>query len=198
MKKPLIYIVIALIAFVIGALVCSKYMDNRKPEIKIERDTVRVKEVDSTKIKFLEQELSKAKAIKEKVEIKVPFQVVKKDTVYVDTVKVNTNKYVGTEELENGKVHYEIYADSLHAYSFKLETEKEIIKERIEITLPPKSALFIGGGVDYGEGVQSAELGLMYNRRQKWQVGISINQDFTANLPQNMRTTVGIKAYIKI
>jgi hypothetical protein len=192
------YVVVALIVLVVGAFLSSKFFDNREPEIKIERDTISVPEIDSTRVKFLEEELKKAKAKKEKVTIKVPVPVVQHDTVYTDSSTVVTTKYTGSEVLNNGTINYEIYADSLHAYNFTLETENQIIKETITKTLPPKSALFLGGGVNINDGIQSAEIGLMYNRRQKWQVGVVVNQDLSGLLSSGKQTSVGVRAYIKL
>lgn len=192
------YVMVALAALVVGAFLSSKWFDKREPEVKVERDTIIVRTQDSTKVKYLEEELKKAKASKEKVTIRVPVTIVEKDTVYTDSSTVVTTKYTGTEKLNNGVIKYEIYADSLHAYNFTLETEKEYIKETITKTLPPKSALFIGGGVNYNSGIQSAEIGLMYNRRQKYQVGVVVSQDLSGLLPNNQRTSVGLRAYIKL
>lgn len=187
------YVIIALIALAVGAFTSSRIFDNREPEIKVEVDTIRIPQVDSTRIKFLEEELASLRADTAKVVIKVP--VIEENPVgepeIVDSVEVATTKYTGTQELTNGTIGYEIYADSLHAFNFTLETEKEIINTTITKTLPPKSALFVGGGVNF-DG--SGELGLMYNRRQKWQVGVVVNQDFALG----RGTSLGVRAYIKL
>jgi len=191
------YGLVALIAFVVGALAFQP--SKQKPEVKIETvtkiDTVTVVKRDS--VPFIP--VIKDKTVtKEDVTITVPTEQ------EPDGTQVKTKLYKGTKVFDDvkAKLEYEIFADSLHATSFNLEVEEQtVIKEvvtTIEKTLPPKSALFIGGGVDFGEGIQAAEIGLMYNRRQKWQAGIVVNQDLTGNLPQNMRTTVGGRVYIKL
>lgn len=168
--------------------------------MKTKVDTVVTTVVDESKIKYLEEELKKEKARVKKVTIKVPVPVV--DGEEPDSVAIITRQYNGTEELDNGTIGYEIYADSLHAVKFTLETKDTVINTTTEITkiLPPRNKLFLSMGV---EGAvtqpavpQAASLGLMYNIKQKWAVGVEVRQDFTGLLPSNQATTVGLKVHI--
>lgn len=197
MKRIGTYVVVALIAMALGAFATSKWF-SPEPEVTVEYDTIRVPQVDSTKVKFLQEELAKAKATKEKVTIKVPVPVIQRDTVYTDSSTVVTTKYTGREELNNGIINFEIYADSLHAYNFMLETEKEYITETITKFMPPRNVLMVGGGLNYNGGLNSAEAGLMYNIKQKWQIGVVVNHDLTGLLPSEQRTSFGLRAYFKL
>ena len=115
--------------------------------------------------------------------------------------EVETTKYTGREELSNGTIDYEIYTDSLRATAFKLTTKDSIITNTIERTerLPPISRLYASGGLESsisGFSPQAASIGLMYNRRQKWGVGVEIRHDFSGLLPVSNQNTAGIKIFI--
>jgi hypothetical protein len=115
--------------------------------------------------------------------------------------EVETTKYTGREELSNGTIDYEIYTDSLRATAFKLTTKDSIITNTIERTerLPPISRLYASGGLESsisGFSPQAASIGLMYNRRQKWGVGVEIRHDFSGLLPVSNQNTVGVKVLI--
>lgn len=193
MKGLLKYVVIALIAAAIGAFATSKWLDNRKPKVVIEYDTVIERKIDSVPFKVYD-------TIKSPPEI-VYFDIPDTNPMGEstgDTTRVETKKYTGTETLSNGTINWTVYADKLFATEFTLETQERIITKTITETLPPASALFLGGGLDYNNGLGAAEVGLMYNRRQKWQAGIVINHDLTGLLPQEYRTSIGVRAYIKL
>lgn len=190
-----------LIALALGAILSASVVtcNREEPSVVVETvteikiDTV----VDSTKIKFLEEELKKAQAEVKTVTIKVP--IVEDNGEVVDSVDVITQKYVGTEELDNGTIKYEAYADSLHAIKFELTTKDTVITNTTTITktLPPRSKLFITGGFDGPSFTpQAASVGLMYNVKQKWGVGIEVRQDFSGLLPPKDRTTLGVKVHI--
>lgn len=197
MNGTLKYVLIALIAFALGALASSKWFDNREPEIVVRRDTITIIEKDTTGLQIA----TKDKVEVEPVAITLPAGITTPEgVVLTEPVEVETKKYTGKEVLENGTIEFEIYADKLLAYDFKLTTEKEYIRETITKILPAKSRLYMFGGVEGGlfnNGIpQAAEVGLMYNRRQQWGIGLSIRQDFTGLLPQNKATTLGIRVYI--
>jgi hypothetical protein len=118
-----------------------------------------------------------------------------------DTVEVATTKYEGQESLENGTIDYEIYADNLVAFDFKLTTEKEIVTNTITntVVLPPRSRLYAVVGTDLNFVTKlptAAEAGLMYIRRNKWGVGVAIRHDFSGLLPPQEATTIGVKVLI--
>lgn len=192
------YILVALIALAIGAFASSKWFTT-KPEvvIKTEYDTIIEEKVDSTKIKYLEELLAEKSLKVETVTVKIPVPVTEEES---DSTFVTTKRYKGVANLDNGTIKYEIYADSLHGVKFTLATQDTVINTTKTITklLPSKSALFIGGGVDYNGSISSVEAGLMYNRKQKWQAGIVVNHDLTGLLPSQARTSVGVRAYFKL
>lgn len=190
MKKFGTYAVIALIIFVLGAISGSQWFAP-DPEIKVERDTVTITKVDSVPFKLIDTVTVKSKP----VVINIP--VVSTDTVYVDSVK--TTKYTGSDTLSNGTIDWTIYADKLYATEFKLKTEDKVITETITKTLPSRSRLFVMGGIDMDWTTklpQGVELGLMYNRRQKWGIGVAIRHDVSGILPPNMATTAGLRLYV--
>ena len=115
--------------------------------------------------------------------------------------EVETTKYSGREELSNGTIDYEIYADSLRATAFKLTTKDSIITKTIKTTerLPPISRLYASGGLESSINrfsPQAASIGLMYNRRQKWGVGVELRHDFSGLIPQEQATTFGMRVFI--
>lgn len=193
-------IAVAVGALLTAAVTCSREEPSITTVTVTEVDTTVTEVVDSTRIKFLEEELRKAKVRKEQVVISVPDVTTIQPT---DSVDVKTNKYVGTEELENGIVDYEIYADNLVATKFQLTTKDTVITNNTTTTitkvLPPKSKLFITGGYD-GKNFtpQAVSLGLMYNIKQKWGVGVEVRQDFSGLLPPSDRTTLGVKVQIAL
>ncbi len=192
-------IALALGAVLSAAITCSR---NEEPSVtvvtKTKTDTIIKEVIDSTRIKFLEEELAKANVTAQPVIINVPDGTTIKPT---DSIAIETTKYVGKEVLDNGTIDYEIYADSLRATRFKLTTEDKVITNTVTNTitkvLPPKSKLFITGGFD-GKNFspQAVSLGLMYNIKQKWGIGVEARQDFSGLLPPNDRTTLGVKVYI--
>jgi len=192
MNRILSYVVVALIALAVGAFASSKYFDNREPEVVIEYDTIVETVVDSVGFTVYDTIASPP----EKVTIYIPVETPTGEVI--DSTEVETQKYTGVEELENGTIRWTAYADKLFATEFELETEKETIVKTVTVTLPPKSALFAGGGLNYNQGISSAEVGLMYNRRQKWQAGIVVNHDLTGLLPKGAQTSIGVRAYIKL
>lgn len=193
MKKFGIYAVVALIIFVLGAISGSQWFAP-DPEIKVERDTVTITKVDSVPFKLIDPVKTKPQP----VTISVPKNVIS-TTIAMDTVEVRTNKYQGKEELSNGTIDWTIYADKLYATEFKLKTEDKVITETITKTLPSRSRLFVMGGIDMDWTTklpQGVELGLMYNRRQKWGIGVAIRHDVSGMLPPNMSTTAGLRLYV--
>lgn len=190
------YVLIALIAFALGAFASSKWFDNREPKVIVERDTVIVKEIDSTGFIIATQE----KVEVANTTISLPSgTTLPSGEIITEPIEVPTQKYTGKEEMENGTVEFEIYADNLLGYNFTLTTEKEIITETITKTLPSRSRLFIKGGIDLGwvdKIPQAAEIGLMYNRRQKWGIGASLRHNFSGLLPPQNATTLGVDLYI--
>ena len=115
--------------------------------------------------------------------------------------EVETTKYTGREELSNGTIDYEIYADSLRATAFKLTTKDSIITKTIKITerLPPISRLYASGGLESSINrfsPQAASIGLMYNRRQKWGAGVELRHDFSGLIPKEQATTIGMRVFI--
>jgi hypothetical protein len=190
------YVVVALIAFAIGAFATSKWLDSREVDLVVDYDTVYIDKIDSTGFTPVEQ--SKVNVAPVVMTLPEGFTTPTGE-VLTDSIPVETNKYTGTQVLENGTIDYEIYADRLLAYDFKLTTEDKVVTRTITKTLPSKSRLYFGGGLDFDwvtKRPQGGELGLMYNRRQKWQVGVAVRQDFSGLLPSNMSTTFGVKFYI--
>jgi len=190
------YVLVALIALAVGAFLSSKYLDNREPSITVETvtDTIIKTVVKETPIKFVDTVYVKSKPIT----INVPDNTTLEPT---DSISVETKQYVGKEVLENGTIDYEIYADSIYATKFKLTTKDTVINTVTTITkvLPPKSRLYISGGLDIGivtPTPQAASIGLMYNSRQKWGIGVEVKQDFSGLLPPTNSTTVGVRVYI--
>ena len=190
-----------LIALVIGVILGAGaifYVD-RCPEpvttVVTQTDTIYKTVVDSTEIKFLKEELTKAKANVETVIINVPAEnPMGGESVFTE---VETQKYTGTEELDNGTIGYEIYADSLYAYKFTLEAKETIINNTTTITKwDTRSRLYLGGGLDFNvvnKLPEAASVGLMYNRKQRWAVGVAIGNNFSGLLPVENATTVGVK-----
>lgn len=183
-------IAIAVGAILTAAVTCSQ---NEEPSVTVvtETDTIIKTVIKESPIKYVDRFI-KSKPIT----ITVPDGTTLEPT---DSVTVNTTKYVGTEDLDNGTIEYEIYADSLYATKFRLTTKETIVNNTTTITkvLPPKSRLFISGGYD---GVnfqpQAANVGLMYNIKQKWGIGVEARHDFSGLLPPQNRTTLGVKIYI--
>lgn len=199
--KPIYKYLIALaLGVILSALVINCNREEPSVTVVTKTDTIVKTTVDSSQIKYLQEELKKAKAEVKTVTIKVP--VPAEDGEQVDSVEVTTKKYTGKEELDNGTIDYEIYADSLYAVKFDLTTKDTIINNTTTITkvLPPKSRLFITGGIEGSSNSplvpQAASVGLMYNRKQKWGVGLELRQDFTGILPSDKSTTVGVKVHI--
>lgn len=188
------YVVIALIAFALGAFASSKFWPGSEPGVTVKYDTIVRTRVDSVPFNLLDS----AKVKIQPVTIVVPNNVIS-TTVLVDSVEVRTNKYEGTEELSNGTIDWTVYADKLYATEFKLTTKDTTIIKHVTETLPARSRLYFMGGLDMDwvtKAPAGAELGLMYNRRQKWGVGVSIRQDLSGLLPSNLATTAGFKIYV--
>jgi len=192
------YALVALIALAVGAFASSKWF-TPEPEITtvtvIQTDTVYKTIIDTTGIVPI------APSTGELVTIELPDVSTPEPN---DTIKVDTRQYVGTQTLENGTIDYTIFADSLYAVDFKLTTQDKIVTNNITTTitkvLPPKSMLFVGGGVDLstlGTPMQ-ASLGIMYNRRNKWIGGVSINKDLTGFQPATQTFSVGVRFYIPL
>jgi len=185
-----------LLGFLFGTLL--KCNDTKVETItKIKTETI-VKTVrDTTELRIVDTVLVKP----EKVIIRVPVKV--KDTtgvVVVDSIPVQTNKYTGSEELENGTIDYEIFADNLVATKFLLTTQdstKIITKETLKKI--HASRLFLTGGANYGistKNIEGASLGLTYIRRNEWGIGIYAEQNFNNLLPNNQKTSVGVRLFI--
>lgn len=194
MKTVSKYIVTALIALVIGAFASSRWNKSRGNDIVIEYDTIYERVIDSVPFKVYDT----IKLPPKIVTIEIP-QVDNSGTPTGETVQVETKKYTGKEELENGTIFWSAYADKLYATEFKLETEKETIIKTVTETLPAKSRLYLATGVDINWGSkypQAAEVGLMYNRRQKWAIGAVIRHDFSKDFPLPQRTTFGVRLHI--
>ena len=186
------YIVVALIGILVGAIASSKLF---KPKPVIETvvvvDTIVKTVVDSIPFTIIDTIKVKSKP----VVITIP-----SDNPSVPPVLKETTKYTGKEELSNGTIDYEIYADSLYATKFKLTVEEKTIYKNITntVTLPTKSRLYLGGGVDMdmvNNIPQEASVGLMYNRRQKWAISATINTDLTGLLPPENATSFGVKLW---
>lgn len=195
MKGIYKYGLIALIAFALGAFTSSKYLGNREPEVIVEVDTVYVEKSDSTGIVFPQDKVEVAHT-----SLVLPSgSTLPNGEILTEPVEVDTNKYTGVEKLENGTIEFEIYADNLLAYDFKLTTNEKIVTKTVTKTLPAKSRLYLMGGADVNLVTKSptaVELGLMYNRRQKWGVGLSIRHDFSGIIPPEYSTTLGGNIYI--
>ena len=197
MKRIGVYVVIALIAFAVGAFASSKWFT---PEPKVITKTKTVIEVvtkvDSVPFKVIDTMFVKS----EPVVIRIPSNV----PIYLDTISfrdVSTTKYTGQEVMNNGTIDYTIWADSLRATSFNLTTRDSIVTTTIDNTviLPQISRLYLSGGINSttsGFNVNSASAGLMYNRRQKWGVGLEVTQDLSGLLPTNQQTSIGARVYI--
>jgi hypothetical protein len=196
MKKIITYVVIALIAFAIGAFASSKWF-KPKPEV-ITKETVVVKvetRVDSIPYTVIDTSKVKIKTVIVNVPSENPMG---SEPVYRE---VKTIKYKGKEELNNGTIDYEIYADNLLGTKFKLTTKESTTTKTIETEtiLPAKSRIYISGGLDANYQTKyptAASVGFMYNRRQKWGVGLDLRQDFSGLIPKEQSTTVGLKVYI--
>jgi hypothetical protein len=194
MKRIGTYAIIALVAIALGAFLAFKIRDKREPEIIIKRDTITIVEIDSTPIIIIDTVKIKSKP----VVIKVP--EIYRDTVVVRD-SIETTMYTGIDSLSNGIVDWTIYADNLQARQFKLTTEKEYVTETITKILPPKSRLYLSTGLDANLKTkipQAAELGLMYNRRQKWGAGAVIRHDFSGSYEPNAGSTFGLRVFIGI
>lgn len=194
MKRLGTYAIVALVAMGLGFFLSSKIKDDREPEVVIKRDTVTVTVVDSIPFKLTDTVRIKS----EPVVITIPKII--HDTTVIKTV-VETKRYAGIDTLTNGVIDWEIYADSLYARSFKLTTEKEYITETITKILPPKSRLYLSTGIDANfktKKPQAAEIGIMYNRRQRWGAGLIVRQDFTKQIGSDYNTTLGIRVQIGI
>lgn len=192
------YIIVALIALVVGAIISSKWF---QPDAIIETvtvvrtDTIIKTVIDTTGIKPINPEIGQPVVI-ELPDVSTPDPD--------DTIKVETQKYTGIEVLSNGTITYEIFADSLYAVDFKLSTQDKIITNNITTTItkiiPPSSMLFVGGGLDFaftGIPVQ-ANVGLMYNRRNKWAASVLLNKDLTGLMPATQTYSVGLKIWIPL
>lgn len=191
MKRIVTYVVIALIAFAVGAFASSKWFT---PEPRVITKTETVVQV-VTKINSVPY------AVIDTVRVKSKPVVITIPSSPTSVREVETTKYTGQEVLNNGTIDYTIYADSLRATAFKLTTRDSIVTHTIENTviLPPISRLYLSGGVNSstsGFNVNSASAGLMYNRRQKWGVGISVTKDLSGLLPSNQQTSIGARVYI--
>ena len=177
-----------------------------KLEGNIKRDNDLVSEKVRTVIKVITKIDSVPYAVIDTVKVKgetVVINVPAENPMGTEPIfrEVETTKYTGREELSNGTIEYEIYADSLRATAFKLTTKDSIITNTIEITerLPPISRLYVSGGLESstnGFSPQAVSIGLMYNRRQKWGVGVEIRHDFSGLLPVSNQNTAGIKIFI--
>ena len=187
-----------LIALAVGAILTATVTCNRNEEPSVvtvvETDTIIKTVIKESPIRYVDRYI-KSKP----VTITVPDQTTPEPK---DSTVVVTTKYEGKEDLENGTIYYEIYADSLYATKFRLTTKDKIVNNTITITktLPPKSKLFLIGGYEgaVGDGLsaQAISAGLMYNIRQKWGIGLEVRQDFSGFMPPQHSTTLGVKVYI--
>lgn len=191
-----------LIALAVGAILTASVVTCNREEPSVttvtvtETDTIYKTVIKESPIKYVDRWHKP-----EPVIINVPDGTTIEPT---DSTSVETTKYIGKEVLENGTIDYEIYADSLYATKFKLETKETIVTNNTTTTvtkvLPPKNKLFLTGGLEgavFNNFVpQAANAGLMYNIKQKWGVGVEVRQDFSGLLPPQNATTIGVKVYI--
>lgn len=192
MRKPLFYIIIVIVIFFIG-LFSSKVIFDKN----VITETITVTKTD-TVFKTIVDSTGFDTIIPKPVYVTINSPDPKKDSIV-------TKKYVGTKELENGTIDYEIFADSLYATDFKLTTKEKIITNTITNTItktfPSKSMLFLGGGADVGLGdglPQEISLGLMYNRRNKWAISATINKDLSNILPDDKSYSVGVSLFLPL
>lgn len=200
------YVVVALIAFALGAFASSKIFDNREPVITVvtETDTTVTEHVDTTGVVAIDStEVEVEPVTIYKPIVGEPVVIANPNDNEVDdpAPTIETKKYTGTEELDNGTIDYEIYADSLYAVKFDLTTKDTVVTNTTTITktLPPLSRLYFSGGMESssnGFSPQAASVGLMYTRRQKWGVGLEVRHDFSGLVPPNAATTVGVRVLI--
>ena len=196
MKTKYLLILLA-ISIAIGFYFGDRVARNSYPTTTTEivTDTVYVTIKDSTGIKPIPVEVVDNAT---PVVISIPDVTTPDPT---DTVEVETTKYEGQEVLENGTIDYEIYATDLVATNFKLTTEKEIVTNTITntVVLPARSRLYAMGGTDLNFITKlptAVEVGLMYVRRNKWGVGLTVRQDFSGLLPPEYTTSLGVKVLI--
>jgi len=199
MKSILKTIGIPLLLIAVGVVISiwfSKPSGVVSSEIITKRDTIYVYVTDSVPYAIIDTVRVKS----EPVVIRIPSNT----PIYLDTISfrdVPTTRYTGQEVLSNGTIDYTIYADSLQATAFKLTTKDKTITNTIteKITLPPISRLYLSGGLNSTVNdinINSASIGLMYNRRQKWGVGLELTQDLTGLLPASQQTSIGSRVYI--
>lgn len=191
MNRLLSYAIVALIAIAVGVFGTYKYFDNQIIESTVKYDTVIVKVKDTVPFKLIEQAEIKVQPVK----LTVPNNAIS-TTIITDSIQIETSKYEGVERFSNGTIGWTVYADKLWATEFTLETEKEVITKTVTNTLAPKSAFFAGGGFNFNQGLSASEVGIMYNHKQKWQLGVVAQHDLTGLLPQN--TSLGVRAYFKL
>lgn len=115
------------------------------------------------------------------------------------------NRYRGTQLFPNSgaTLTYEVDAMDLFRTHFELDvpkvTETVTVTETITKILPAKSRLFFGGGVDFDWQTNEPEavsLGLMYNRRNKWQIGAALNHDISGELPSGQNLNFAVRFYL--
>ena len=193
--KKVIEIAIALGLGLLAGLLIARLLFPCPEPIPVKKEVVKVVETDTV-------------YIKEFVEVPVPaptpvtIPVEQPDGTLVETP---VNRYRGQQVFpESGaKLDYEIDASDLFATRFTLDVPK--VKETVTITetitkvLPARSRLFAGGGLDFDWETQEPEavnIGLMYNRRNKWQLGAGINHDISGELPSGENLNFAVRFYI--
>lgn len=173
-------------------------------------EVVVTENVDSTAVKPIDESVTEEPVVitlpkkvkEESVEIVVnpnDNEVDDPDPIAQDTT-VATTKYTGKEELTNGTIDWEVYADKLYATKFKLTTKDSVVTNTTTITKRIiKSKLYAGGGVDMNwdnKRVEGYSVGLMYARKQNYAIAATINHDITGLLPPDKATTVGFRVWI--
>lgn len=195
------YVIVAALGIILG--VASTLSLKKCPKITEtvihETDTTITDNVDSTGVVIVTPE--NVSVVPVTIKTIHPHPVTNPTGDVLETpVNVDTNKWTGKTELNNGTIDWTIYADSLYGTDFKLTTKDTVIRETTTITqqLPTRSRLFLMGGAELGinKTLHAASVGLMYNRRQRWGAGVEVRHDLTGVLPPNLRTTVGAKVYI--
>lgn len=202
-------VIIAVLAFVVGLIVSYfifKPGDIEETTTTDTKITVTEKK-DSTGLQFIDTTKVSVDPVVIKIPVKKEFILSgePEDSVELvesqpDSVEVQTSKYQGKEELSNGTIDWTIYADNLYATEFDLTTKDSLIERTTTITRTiQRSRLYVGGGVDLNmvnKYPERASIGLMYNRKQKWAIDLTISKDFTGLLPPGADTYMGARLWI--
>lgn len=185
------------IGFVVGLVVgfLLKGVLFPTPEPQVIKETVTVVERDTIVMRD-----TVTPPIPDPIIVEIP--VAQPDGTVVTTP---VNRYKGTQLFpgSGAKLTYEIDATELFRTHFDLlvpkVTETVTITNTERIILPAKSRLFFGGGLDFDWETKKPEavnLGFMYNRRNKWMLGLGLTHDISGELPAMENLNLGARLYL--